>query len=501
MRRVVSLFLPTWPTDRIRKAAKDAPPQDEPLVTAMREGSRRVVAAVDAAAAALGLRPGLTVAHAQALVPNLHVIEAAPDTDGEALRRLARWCFRYSPLVAVDPPDGIWIESAGSAHLFGGEEGLLADLAARLRAKGLQVRLGLADTPGAAWATARFGRQSVVPPGGMREVLAELPVAGLRLGEEAVGTLHRLGVERIGQLAAMPRAPLARRFGPELLTRLDQALGRAGEPLEMLAPPEAIACRAAFAEPLGDPDDLARVVRDLATELVESLTREGVGARRLDLVFHRVDGQKQAVSVGTARPSRDPRHLARLLTDRLETVDPGFGIEEIALAAPRTEPLDPAQLAMKEDESQDAAGDVADLVDRLAARVGSDHLYRCAPVESEYPERSVARVDPLAEPAGLTWPAGLPRPSRLVDPPEPLAVIAAIPDHAPSLFTWRRIRHRVVRADGPERVFAEWWRSDEERAGSRDYYQVEDEAGARFWVFRDGPAGQGGRWWLHGLFG
>jgi protein ImuB len=501
MRRVVSLFFPTWPTDRIRRTSKNAPPPDEPLVTAIRDGSRRVIAAADEAAAALGLRAGLTIAHAQALVPKLHVVEATPDADRESLKRLAQWCFRYSPLVALDPPDGLWIESAGSAHLFGGEPGLVADLIARLARKGLHVRLAIADTPGAAWAVARFGVDPIVAPGRMGEALAELPVAGLRLSAETIGALSRLGIERIGQLSAMPRAPLTRRFGPHLLERLDQALGRAGEALDILEAVDTIACRAAFAEPLGDPEDLARVVRDLTGDLVQALVQDGVGARRLDLVFHRVDGVKQAISVGTARASRDSRHLARLLTDRLESVDPGFGLEEIALSAPRVEPLDETQLAMREGRAEEGEAQVAELVDRLAARVRNGRLYRCAPVESEYPERSVVRIDPLAEPAGLTWAAGLPRPSRLIDPPEPLSVIAALPDHPPVLFTWRQIRHRVVRADGPERVFGEWWRSDEERADSRDYYQIEDEAGARFWVFRDGPAGQGGRWWLHGLFG
>jgi protein ImuB len=240
MRRVVSLFLPTWPTDRYRKNASDARPRDKPLVTAMKVEPHRIIAAADKTALALGLRPGLTVAHAQALVPELHLAAAKPEEDNEGLARLATWCLRYSPLVAADRPDGVWIEVAGSAHLFGGEEGLLNDLTRRLRRAGVSARAAVADTPGAGWAVARHGSERIVVPGGMAAAIAELPVAALRLPAETVDALRRLGVERIGQVAAMPRAPLARRFGGEVRRWLDQALGHAAEPFEALMPPELI---------------------------------------------------------------------------------------------------------------------------------------------------------------------------------------------------------------------------------------------------------------------
>jgi protein ImuB len=215
MRRVVSLYLPTWPTDRFRKSFNGAPPREAPLVIAAREGSRRIVASVDAAASAVGIRQGLTIAHAQALVPGLDVVEASPTADAEGLTKLAMWCVRYSPLVAVDPPDGIWIEVGGSAHLFGGEAALLDDIIDRLRRARVNARAAIADTPGAAWAVARFGGDPIVVPGGMATAIAELSVAALRLTPDTVGGLGRVGVERIGQLAAMPSAPLTRRFGSE----------------------------------------------------------------------------------------------------------------------------------------------------------------------------------------------------------------------------------------------------------------------------------------------
>jgi protein ImuB len=500
MRRVVSLWLPTWPTDRFRKSFSGAPSRKAPLVIAAREGSRRIVAAVDEAASAAGIRQGLTIAHAQALVPGLHVVEASPTADAEGLTKLATWCVRYSPLVAVDPPDGVWIEVGGSAHLFGGEAALLDDLIGRLRRARVNARAAIADTPGAAWAVARFGGEPIVVPGGMATAIAELPVAALRLVPDTVGGLSRVGVERIGQLAAMPSAPLTRRFGADVRRRLDQALGHAAEPFDALIPPEVIRRRLAFAEPLGDPDDLARVIARLCSELCADLLARGVGARRLDLIFGRVDKAAQTVRVGTARPARDPAHLARLLGERLDTIDPAFGIEDALLIASRVEPFAEKQITARWVEGEEPESDVAELVDRLAIRFGEDRVYRQAAVESDVPERSVAKVPALAPPAATTWPAGLCRPTRLFDPPEPVEVLALLPDNPPAAFIWRRVRRRVVRADGPERIAGEWWRSAEEVGTARDYYRVEDEKVARYWLFRDAPADEGGRWFLHGLF-
>ena len=473
---------------------RGAPHPDEPLVTVETVGARRLVAAADGAARALGLSPALTVAHAQAMVPNLHLAPAAPQDDAAALSRLARWCLRYAPLVAPDPPDGILLDVAGAAHLFGGEAALVADLEARLGGAGIAAKAALADTPAAAWALARYGPGGVAPPAAVAGALENLPVEALRLDPDTAERLRRLGLDRIGPLSALPRAPLTLRFGPELGRRLDQAYGRAAEPVAWMAPPGELRRRLAFAEPIGA-EDLPRVSERLCRALCAELERQGLGARRLDLVFGRVDRVAQAIRIGTGRPSRDPRHLARLFALRLDGVDPGFGIEDATLVAARTEPLDAPQLStVPEPEAA-----VAELVDRLAVRLGPQNLFRIAPRESDLPERCVRRLPPLAPPAGATWPA-LPRPTRLVEPPEPVEATALLPDHPPALFVWRRVRRRVVRADGPERIFGEWWRSDAETPLVRDYYAVEDETGARYWLFRDAPVSEGGRWWLHGIF-
>jgi len=465
-----------------------------------------VLAAVDAAAAALGLRPGMAVGHACALIPDLTVVEADAAGDAAALARLAAWCLRrYAPLAAPDPPGGIWIDATGCAHLFGGEAAMLADLVGRLTAQGFAARAAIADTPGAAHAVARFApgdeRVRVVPAGGNADALADLPVEALRLPPAAVDGLRRLGFERIGPLAAAPRAPVALRFGNEVGRRLDQAMGRAAEPISPVLPSGVPRRRLGFAEPVSTPEDLRRAIGRLAADLCRDLEAGGLGARRLDLLFLRVDGRPAAVRIGTARPTRDAGRLAALLADRLDTLDPGLGVEAMILSAPLAEPLSPAQLGAGGLAGAGDAADLSPLVDRLLNRLGPSRLYRVAPVESDVPERSVRTVPPLAPPVGATWPPALPRPARLLAPPEPVEVVAMLPDHPPVLFVWRRGRHRVRHADGPERIFGEWWRSESEVAALRDYYRVEDEAGGRFWLFRDGAPEAGARWWMHGLFG
>ena len=461
------------------------------------DGARRVLAGVDAAARRLGLSPGMSAAQAGAMVPGLHLVPAAPEADAAALERLGLWCQRYAPIVALDPPDGLLIDLTGAAHLFGGEAPLLADLSARLERTGIAARLALADTPGCAWGVARFGAGGIVPPGGAAQALAPLPMAALRLGAEAVRALQDVGISRVDQLSDKPRAALRLRFGSEVLFRLDRALGREPEPLAALAAPETPRAALRFAEPVGARESLERVVADLCAQLVPELERRGLGARRLDLVFARVDRLDQAIRIGTARPSRDAAHLARLLSERLPLIDPGFGIEEAVLCASRVEPLAERQ------DSHLAAGpqapDLAALVDTLLVRLGAARVYRLAPVESDLPERAVRRVPALAAPLGAVWPADLPRPSRLLAPPEPVTAMAEIPDAPPLFFVWRNTRHLIARADGPERILGEWWVAEAEADLTRDYYRVETEAGERFWLFRDGPMQAQGRWWLHGL--
>lgn len=447
----------------------------------------------------------MAVAKAQALITGLIVCDADPAGDAAALERLAIWALRrYTPITAADPPDGLRLDMAGASHLLGGEETFVADLARRLADNGVTARIAIAPTYGGAYALARFGPSSaiIVSPGDLDASLASLPITALRLNATSVDSLRRLGVDTVGELTAMPRGPLALRFGPEVGRRLDQAYGRASEPFELVEAPELVRVRRAFAEPIAAPETLARYTTKLVTQLCEELEQQGLGARRLDLLFHRVDNRIEAIRAGTAKPLRDVKRMTRLLCDKIETVAPGFGIELMMLTASIAEPLD--YRATTSSLLEPAAPDLSDLVDTLANRMAHGRLYRCAPTQSEVPERSVRRVEPLAPPVGVTWPADWPRPSRLLDPPALVEAMALLPDHPPASFTWSGVRRRVKRADGPERVFGEWWVRDGELAAVRDYFQVEDEAGERFWLFRRGdgedPNTGDHRWYLHGIF-
>jgi len=472
------------------------------VVTRAHDGRRLIVAAADAAALRLGLHPDMPLAHAQALVPGLHIADADPTGDADALDDLAAWCLRYAPLTAADAPDNVWIDAAGCAHLFGGEAAMLADLTARLARAGIAARAAIADTPGAAHAMARHGGEAVVLQGAVTEALAPLPVSALRLESDTAAALRTLGLERIGQLTAAPRGPLARRFGAMLLTRLDQALGRVMEPITPVVPRAAVQRRLGFVEPLLTAEAFATVIDTLTETVCAALDRAGLGARRLDLVFERVDATMQAIRIGLSRPARAPRHLARLLVEQLETVDPGLGIEAIRLVVSLAETLAPVQTGTALIEADDP--DIGALVDHLRNRFGAARVYRALPVESDVPERSVRRVPALASGGPAGWPDDLPRPARLLARPQRIHALSVLPDHPPAAFVWRRVRHRIRRADGPERISGEWWRRDREAMAVRDYWAVEDEAGRRFWLYRSGdgvdPASGDLSWYVHGMF-
>jgi len=470
----------------------------------------RQLYAVDAAGRRAGLFVGQKATDAAALVPSLVTAEAEPEVDAQALVELADWCVRFSPAVALDPPDSLFLDISGVAHLWGGEAALAKDLRRRLRTNGLPVRVAIADTPGAAWALAHQGdaAEIIVPPGEQIAFLARLRPSALRLDPEAAAQIERLGLRILAQLFALPRAPLARRFGADTLTRLDEALGRSKAALSFRRPPNPWFARLAFAEPISQLEDLQRVSHDIAAKLCARLEQEGQGARRFELAFHRLDGKAHTLTIGLALAARDPARIAKLFAPKLETVDPGFGIEVVTLAALEVEPVAGRQVRLDTLLDPGREDNLAPLIDRLANRLGEARVWKTVPVESHVPERSVAQARPLAPPpAAAGWDKAVPRPLRLFRKPEPLeGVISLIPDDPPRQFEWRRRLHRVRRAEGPERIGDEWWRIDIEAVRTdtvRDYYRVEDQDGARFWVFREGlyTPGEPARWFLHGLFG
>jgi protein ImuB len=480
-----------------------------PLLLSHRTGNRVLVAAASAEARALGIAAGMAVTHARAIVPELDIAEHDPAADAALLERLAlfaarRWTPRAAVTGAVAGPDGLFLDLAGVAHLFGGEERMCRRIVAFCARAGFTARIAVAGTPGAAHALARHARAAVTlcPPGGEAEALAPLPLAALRLDETALATARRVGIERVGELLAMPRGPLGRRFGKSLLARLDQALGRAAEAIEPVVPEEAPTAVLRVFDPLTTAEGLEAALATLLADLLAALEKAGLAARTLTLLCERVDGRTERIAIGTSRPTRDATHLRRLLAMRIETIDPGFGIETLRLVAGRCEPLR-AQAIEGVLTGETPAPDLAPLVDRLAGRLGARRLYRWSAIESDVPERSVARVAPLAPVA--EWPAW-PRPVCLLSPPERVEnVVALLPDQPPRRFTWRGRAYRVARADGPERIHGEWWRRGGEADAVRDYFQVEAEDGARFWLYRRGdgvdPATGDLSWYLHGVFG
>ena len=506
----------------------------------MAQGGRLVVAAANAPAEARGITPGMPVADARARLPMLRVADAEPAASARALAAVAGWCTRYTPWTAVNGPDGAFLDVTGCAHLLGGEAALLADLGGRLEGFGLEARAALAETPGAAWAMARFGggdAVEIVLPGAARAVLAPLPVAALRLAPADAAALSRLGLKRVGDLYDLPRAALARRFGDRVARRLDQALGQAPDPVSPRPPVAPHSTHRAFAEPILLGEEIAAALDGLLAGLCARLSRAGRGARRLALALARVDGSRVDLAIGTSAPARDPRHLARLFAEHLVGIDPEFGIESMILTATATEALGPHQLRL--DGPADgrpavgglavggpAGGGIADgheagiapLVDHLGNRLGAEAVMRFAPRRSHLPERAVRRAPAFADgPAGgesgermeAPIPTG-PRPLRLLDPPEPVEAVAPVPDDPPLMFRWRRAVHRVARADGPERIAPEWWREAAPPASAepgparetRDYYRVEDADGQRFWLYRHGlyRPGAAPAWFLHGFF-
>lgn len=514
-----------------RQAATARPPSgwpaEPPLATvAAGRGGLRIVAANPAARTG-GIRPGLPLADAYAVLPGLRALPADPAAEAKALDGLAAWCGRYTPWTSVDGggpgpcpgAGGLWLDITGCAHLFGGETALLQDLLHRLEKLGFTARTALADTPGAAWAVARFGELdgnglAVVPAGSLRAALAPLPVAALRLDGQVAEGLRRVGLRRIGDLIDLPRAPLAARFGEAVLRRLDQALGRVGESLSPRRPVTPLRARLAFAEPIATPEDIATAVRHLLADLCRRLAEARQGARRLDLVLYRADGTCAATAIGTSRPVRDAGHLERLFREKLEILDPGFGIEVMTLAATIANGLEAQQGDLATGGAATEEGLVR-LIDRLGNRLGPANVARLAPQASHIPEkacREEAALAPPAPPAAAgkdDFRPAPPRPLHLLAWPEPVEVMAPVPDHPPLMFRWHGRPHRVVSADGPERIGPEWWLAEEpldpeaaERA-TRDYYRVEDADGRRFWLYRQGLYRPDGapRWYLHGVFG
>lgn len=466
----------------------------------------------------------MTLAEARAIVPGLATAAADPGADARALTELARWCERYTPLAAPDDRDGLLLDISGCGHLFGGEKALMEDLVARLASAGIHAQAAVAPTPGASWALARYRPNQLVDKTGVEEALAPLPVKALRLHESTIVTLRRLGLKRIGDILALPRPALARRFRCQptkdvsaLLMRLDQALGRKTEPINPLTPLPSWRVRHAFIEPALHLHTIENTLPGLIDDLLQRLSEAEVGVRRVALTAFRVDGTSQQLTIGTNRASRDSAHLIRLFAEKTEGLEAGYGFDLLMLSVLESERLAPAQVSVHADQQKEA---VPHILDRLTNRLGTGAVMQLKHRQSHIPERTQTYA--AYGSTALDWqsfpPAKAPRPCRLLLQPEAIEVIAEVPEGAPRRFRWRRVEHKVIRSEGPERIAHEWWLTSalsETDALTRDYYRIEVAGGSRFWVFRRGlfavpgvrPAEKLGamdgptpNWFMHGFF-
>jgi protein ImuB len=487
-------------------------PVDQPIVTVKKDNGALCLAAVDQSAALLGLTPGMTLTDARAIHPYLVTVEADALADKHFLENLADWCLRYTPLTAIAGKEGLMLDISGCAHLFGGEEMLRSDLIDRLKQQGLMAKATIAPTIGAAWAVAHFGEGDIAE-GDERTTLIGLPLRALRLPLATTAALDRLGLKRIGDILDRPRAPLTARFGPLVLRRLAQVLGNEDEPLSPRLPVAPYMAERRLAEPIVHETAVMRVTLSLTQRLSEMLERHGEGARRIRLILFRTDGVVKFIEATLSRPTREPGTLCDLLRERLTALadqfDPGFGFDCITLAIIEAATLDAETITFSDTQEET---DLARLVDRLGVRFGSKRITRLTRLDSHIPEcasialsaSSSVRAPDIAWDIHTSDPDEPPlRPIRLFAQPEPVQAIAAVPDGPPVRFRWRCVLHEVIRVEGPERIASEWWRDEGGNAFTRDYFRVEDSAGRRFWLFRDGlydletaeP-----RWFIHGLF-
>lgn len=520
-RRYLALWFPFLPTDRQRLEEADQPsrttdtPHDRALALVTKVKGALRLRAVNAHAQALGIVPSMTLADARALYPGLIVADMDEAADRHWLHRLAEKCIGWSPLVTTVPPDGITLDIAGAAHLFGGEAGLAAQVDDAFAVIGMSMRMAVASTAQGAQALARHARS---PIGDERQALRALPVVALELDAEAALALRRAGLKTIGDVAARPAASIAARFGADAVTALRRLLGEENAPIDPLAQPEPLHFERLFAEPVTLQTSIAACFLDLLREAARALEERGLGGRRFVLTLYRSDGARHRLAIETGLPTRDPVPVLRLFNERIgalaDPLDPGFGYDRITLFLPVTEPLAASQPALDGSEQDEAA--VAGLIDRLSTRLGPASLCRLISQDSHIPEQAQLALPAIHTPAPVRWPTpptGEPplRPLFLFDPPQPVEVIAEVPDGPPHRFRWRLKLHEVRLYEGPERIASEWWRhKGGEHPGkgglTRDYYRIEDARGRRYWIFRHGlyeekpDPRQGPKWYLHGLF-
>ena len=506
-RRILALWFPRLPADRFIR--KHGGPFEAPLVVSLKTGNALHVHALERRASRLGLYKGQPLANARAMVQPLKVVPADERADAALLEGIADWCDRFTPLVSLDSPDGLFLDITGAAHLFGGEAAMLAMVMQRIVDQGLAVRGAIAGTSLAARALARFQPRAIVPPGGEAQVLAPLSIMALDCDDKALRALRHAGLKTIGMVAERLHSELSERLGKSFVTRLKILLGAEEQPLAPRRPLPDLMAEQRFAEPIVTRDAIAACLLSLAVSLGEILERQGRGARHLEAAFFRADGKVERIAVRSGEGLRDAKIMLRLLQQKLDALadplDPGFGFDVIRLEALLAEETRPITISF--DSGENARQQILFLIDRLSARFGEHRVQRFVPQDTHIPEAASVAIPAQERDFGqgdwiLKRRAGDPprRPIRLLQKPEEIFHVAAsVPDGPPSRFRWRQCLHEVMRAEGPERIAMEWWRKP---GLTRDYFRVETKDGQRFWLYRDGLFHQIGapRWYLQGMF-
>jgi protein ImuB len=555
-RRILSLWLPRLPIDRIKRQlargnaapakafssevgtgshsnqvyadcvdlsavenASKQNPNNDPSIVVARQNNALQIFALDDAAARLGLEVGLPLANARAICPQLRVFDADEVSDAKTLNDIAEWCDRFTPLVALDSPHGLFLDITGCAHLFGGEAAMMRLMCDVLTAQGFAVSAAIAGTSICARTITRHVHGRIVRDGEEAEAVEPLPVSALGADETITRGLRRAGLKTIGDVASRARHEITARFGAGFTTLLEHALGQGDAPISPRKPLPDYIVEQRFADPVATEAVISATLSRLAGMLVGAMAQQGKGARRLEARFFRTDGAVRTITVDTGQPVTRAEVIDRLFRERLDALsdplDPGFGFDLIRLSASRTEIVVQQQRDL--DANVHDNDELAALIDRIAARIGGRRVVVHLPQDTHIPERAVMAAPAqhrLTAATHAVWPArieGEPplRPLRLFERPEQIKVIAQVPDGPPARFVWRRATHAVVRAEGPERVAMEWWRPEGEML-TRDYFRVEDEAGLRFWLYRDGlydreieqEEGKAVQpnWFMHGLF-
>ena len=470
------------------------------FVLAASDHGRMVITAANPLAQQQGIHKGMTVADARTIISNLEVLEDDPGLSSKLLKGLAEWCIRYTPAVSIDMPDGLILDASGCAHLWGGERLYLADIVIRLKNIGYYVRAAIADTIGAAWAVAHFGKNSpIIERDQQITAILSLPPEALRTDAETIELLHKLGLKRIGNFINMPRSALRRRFGQQLIKRIDEALGNKEEIMQPVLPVAPYHERLQCNEPIITATGIEIGIRHLLEKICKRLLQEQKGIRKAVIKCYRTDGRIEMMEIGTNKPSRNIQHLFKLCELKIPGIEPGPGIDLFMLEVNKVEDALPVQEKLWQKNAGLENTGLSELVDRLRAKYGACQIQRFVPAEHYWPERSVKPALSLDEELTTVWKTDRPRPLQLLSNPEPIAVTAPIPDYPPMLFRYKGKLHKIIKADGPERIEQEWWLQE---GPHRDYYCVEDEEGCRYWLFRSGhyKTDKTYQWFIHGFF-